>query len=120
MRTPVFSLSAVLLLLCVLGLAACGDDASEQRVRQLRVEDMRYVQRPDGDRVVRGTLANSAAQTVRNVQIEVSLLDRDNRRIETALISVNEVPAKGHTPFRQVLTAEGAVQGVRIRRIRAL
>lgn len=107
-----------LLLLLVAVIGGCGNDGHEQRVRQLQVEEFRYVQRPDGARVLRGTLVNPLPEVVRNVQIEVSLLDADNRRVTTALIAVNEVPAEGSAPFRKIINVEPEVQSARIRRIR--
>lgn len=120
MRSFLSASFLILMLLGTLSLSACDGDAREQSVHQLRVDDFRYVQRADGARILRGSLANPTKETLRNVQIEVSLLDADNRRVETARIAVAEVPAEKHTPFRQVIDAEDAVQGVRIRRIRAL
>lgn len=110
----------LLLVLSTIVFSGCGNGAEQERVRQLQVEDFRYVRRPDGARVLRGTLVNPLTMPVQNVQIEVSLLDADNRRVERVLIAVSEVPSEGRTPFRKILNVEAGVQGARIRQIRAM
>ena len=108
------------LVLALMSVAAVGCGDSSTLARQLEVEDFRYLKTADGTRVLRGVLFNPTDEVISNVQIEVSLLDADNQRIDKAFISVSDVGPDGRTPFRHVVNAAAAVQGARIRQVRVL
>jgi hypothetical protein len=109
-------MSIVLLLL----VTACGGDAEEAAqdpVASVEVEDFRYVLVPGGARFVSGKLRNLTAETIRNAQIQIALYDADNRLVTTMRVLVRDVGPEQQKVFRQVVDAADNIRGARVRSV---
>ena len=88
--------------------------AAEERVH---VEAFKYALMPGGARVLTGRLYNPTPTPVRNAQIQVSLLDANNRRISSMTIHVRDVQPGTYKAFREAVDSELDVQRARVRSI---
>jgi len=102
-------------------LTGCGGSASSESAstdgQPVQVADFRLVETQGGERQVMGTLKNTTSKAIGGAQIEVSLFDADNVRIETMSVTVRDIPASGEVPFKKPLTTEAAVHGARVRSV---
>ena len=105
------------LLLSGCGGSASSDAPASQDGQPVQVVDFRLVETEGGQRQVMGTLKNTTSKAIGGAQIEVSLFDADNVRIETMSVTVRDIPASGEMPFKKPLTTEAAVQGARVRSV---
>lgn len=117
MKRSVYLWVAALLLLG----ACAGDpernDAATADSASVWVEDLEYALLPTGARVLSGMLVNETGEEIRNAQIEVSLFDADNRRVETMQIPVQGVGPGQRKAFREHLDTDFDVRSVRVRSI---
>ena len=90
-----------------------GEDAAVQ----LRVEDLEYQLLPGGGRVVSGTVHNDGKMQVNAAQIQISLFDDKNRRVDGMYAVVRDVPAGGSVTFREPVQSELDINGARVRSI---
>lgn len=121
-------LLSLLVLASGLLISGCGGSASSETEtppsdstatngQPVQVVDFRLVETQGGERQVMGTLKNTTSKAINGAQIEVSLFDADNVRIETMSVTVRDIPAAGEVPFKKPLTTEVAVQGARVRSV---
>lgn len=98
-------------------LVRCGssDEADVQRVmNQLEVEEIRYLEMPDGKRFLEGQVYNPTEQAVRDVQVQVGLYDAKNRRLDQMNILVERLPARQRVSFREPVQSEADARGARV------
>ncbi|MDA0379214.1 MAG: FxLYD domain-containing protein [Bacteroidetes bacterium] len=103
-------------MLCILLLAGCSDDGILTQ-RQIRVSDVTLEQRPGGARILRGWVENRSNKELSIVQIQFSLYDGDNRRVDSMGIVVRSIPAGGQVSFREAIQSDHDVRGVRPRAV---
>lgn len=96
---------------------AASTDSTATDGQPVQVVDFRLVETKNGQRQVMGTLKNTTSKAIGGAQIEVSLFDADNVRIETMSVTVRDIPASGEMPFKKPLTTEATVQGARVRSV---
>lgn len=114
--------SLVLALMVSLAMGAChntpsSDGAASNEGQSVHVSDFRLVKTSGGQRQVMGTLHNDTGQSIGTVQVEVSLFDANNVRIETMSVTVSDIPANGDRPFKKPLPTDATVQGARVRSV---
>lgn len=105
--------------LCIVTLLLVGSGCQNggSGSTELSVEDFRYVQLPSGERQVIGTVHNPTEKRIATAQVQVSLFNKDNERIDQMQITVEDIPASGSQKFKETVNAPGAVQGARVRSI---
>lgn len=108
------TLSILVFVFFALALGACG---GEEDARDVHVRDFRLVEAPSGDRQVMGTLHNAGSKDIENAQVQVTLFDGDNVRIETMNVPVSDIPASGEVEFKQALDTEADVEGARVQSV---
>ena len=81
----------------------------------VQVEDFQYALLAGDARVLTGQVYNPTDEALKNVQVQVSLFDGNNRRISQMSIEVKDVPAGGRRPFRQPIDSDLDVQGAKVR-----
>jgi ABC-type glycerol-3-phosphate transport system substrate-binding protein len=96
---------------------AASADSTAADGQPVQVVNFRLVETENGQRQVMGTLKNTTSKAIGGAQIEVSLFDADNVRIETMSVTVRDIPASGEVPFKKPLTTEATVQGARVRSV---
>lgn len=98
--------------------AASADTSDTQTDEQpVRIEDFRLVEGPNGERQVMGTLQNTTAEAIENAQVQISLYDANNVRIDSMSVNVSDIPAEGETEFRQSLDTDAEVAGARVQSV---
>jgi hypothetical protein len=93
---------------------ACGlGDGSPQ----LRVEDIELTLHPSGARILTGTVVNESDHLVRGAQVQITLFDGKNRRVDGMFAVVRDIPAGGSVEFREPVQSDYDVQGARVRSV---
>ena len=113
---------AITWVILLFALPACqsADEAFDQELSSVQVEDVKYSLLPGGARIVTGTLYNPTEAPVRNAQIQISLFDSNNRRIDDMSITVQDVLPGERKSFRQPVDSDADVQGARVRSVLVL
>ena len=83
----------------------------------LRVADLDYKLLPGGARIVSGTVHNDGADLVRAAQVQISLFDDKNRRVDGMHTVIRDVPPGGSVSFREPVQSEHPVSGARVKSI---
>ena len=123
-----------LLLVALLLLTACGDGeaqtttatpadsaatlaeaVSTSDTSQVQVEDFKYTVMQSDARILTGQVHNPTGKTLKNVQIQVSLFDANNRRVSEMSIAVKDVEPNSRRSFRQAIDSDADVQGAKVR-----
>lgn len=93
-----------------------GSDAAAD-TSQVQVEDFQYTSLPGDARILTGQVYNPTDKVLKNVQIQVSLFDANNRWISRMSISVKDVPPGERRTFRQPVDSDLDVQGAKVRNL---
>ncbi len=112
-----FRSALVVILVLLLAGSGCRNGGSSA---DLSIEDFRYVQLSGGKRQVMGTIRNPTSQRISSAQVQVSLFDNDNVRIDQMQITVKDIPAAGTKDFKATVDVEADIQGARVRGILVL
>ena len=102
------------------GTPAAVPDSTAPRADSARmgVSNFKYSQLPDGTRIFTGALQNNTGEAIDAAQVQISLLDADNRRLSTVNIEVYDIPANGTKEFRQPLDSDDQnIKGARVRSV---
>ncbi len=102
---------AVLLIALAVG---CASDHSDTA---LRVEDLDFKMLPGGARFVSGTVHNDGDAPVNAAQVQISLFDEKNRRVDGMHAVIRDVPAGGSVSFREPVQSDLAINGARVKSI---
>ena len=94
---------------------AASSEASAADTGLVQVEDFQYARLAGDARVLTGEVYNPTDRLIKNVQVQVSLFDANNRRVSEMSIGVKDVPANGRRPFRQAIDSDLDVQGAKVR-----
>ena len=81
----------------------------------VQVEGFQYTRLAGDARVLTGQVYNPTDEALKNVQVQVSLFDGNNRRISQMSIEVKDVPAGERRSFRQPIDSDLDVQGAKVR-----
>lgn len=109
-------LSWVLFCLCLIPLAGCSDGGTFSQ-EGIRVTGVTLEERPGGARILRGTVENRSDKDLSIVQIQFSLYDADNRRVDAMGVVVRSVPAGGQASFREAVQSDFDIRGVKPRAV---
>ncbi len=120
---------SILALAGALAFGACGGpsssgdaasaevSAAQDEERPVQIEGFRLVETANGDRQVMGTLQNRTAEAIENAQVQISLYDANNVRIDSMSVTVRDIPAEGEAEFKQSLDTDKPVAGARVRSV---
>ena len=114
---PLKNIAVYLGLLLFLMPACHTGEASGDERASVQVEDIKYSLLPGGARIVTGTLYNPTDAPVRNAQIQVSLFDENNRRVDDMSITVQDVPPGGRKSFRQPVDSDLDIRGAKVKSV---
>lgn len=112
----------LLLLLPLLCLAACSDNADEAAnlAEHITVNDFQYSLLPGGARIVTGEVHNASTQALSNIQVSITLFDANNRRISSMNVTVRDVPPGESKRFREPVQDSENVRGAKVRSVLVL
>ena len=104
------------LVLAILGviLVSCG---APNRGPELRVENVELTLHESGARILTGTVLNDSKQDVRGAQVQITLFDAKNRRVDGMFAVVRDIPAHGSVDFREPVQSDYDVRGARVRSV---
>ena len=104
------------------GLAACNgsDSSSPSAAAQLKVEDPALTRLEDGTRLFTAKIYNPTDQSLNRAQVQVTLLDANNRRVGTMAVEVSNIAAQDTTAFRQPVDSREDVSGARVKSVMVL
>lgn len=111
-RLPSFV--SLLVALLALTIAACGTSGGGPA---LRVENLELTLHLSGARIVTGTVVNESNRAVRGAQIQITLFDDKNRRVDGMFVVARDIPANGSVDFREPVRSDYEVQGARVRSV---
>lgn len=95
--------------------AAASSDTTE-----VTVTDFQYTELEDGTRVFTGELYNPTTEHIEHAQIQISLLDAENRRIGEARVELADIAPGTRKPFRQPLDSDKDIRQARVRSVLVL
>lgn len=93
-----------------------GDQAAADTAK-VTVEDFEYSELEDGTRVFTGELYNPTSEDIGHAQIEVVLLDENNRQIDKVNLEVRDILAGERKSFEEPLDSDVDVQQARVRTV---
>ena len=105
---------ALVLVAVAMLMISCG---TRQRGADLRVEGLELTLHESGARILTGTVVNDADLTVRGAQVQITLFDGKNRRVDGMFAVVRDIPAQGSVDFREPVQSDYDVRGARVRSI---
>ncbi|MDX1739952.1 MAG: FxLYD domain-containing protein, partial [Rhodothermales bacterium] len=88
-----------------------------KRAPQLHVEKIDLKQQESGARILTGTVLNDSKQAVRGAQVQITLFDAKNRRVDGMFAVVRDIPAHGSVDFREPVQSDYDVRGARVRSV---
>ena len=109
-----FAFAGVLIALSIALVSGCG--TSDPKTA-LRVEDLDFKLLPGGARFVSGTVHNDGNLPVNAAQVQISLFDDKNRRVDAMHAVIRDVPAGGSVKFREAVQSELPINGARVKSI---
>ncbi len=95
-------------------LVSCG---ARDRGAELSVENLELKLHESGARIVTGTVVNNSGVAVRGAQVQITLFDDKNRRVDGMFAVVRDIPAHGSVEFREAVQSDHDVQGARVRSV---
>lgn len=115
-------LTSLAALVLAASLSACGAERQEHAgsvadTLQVTIEEFEYREMPDGDRILSGTLYNPTRDDVAHAQIQVTLYDDGNQRVDSMIIPIRNLPAGDRKSFEQFVDSRHDVRGARPRSV---
>jgi len=105
---------ALIVLLITGWFAGCGTDRGFER-DNVRVTDVELTELRSGARILTGKIENGSPTDISGLQIQVSLFDGDNRRVDRMSITIQNLEAGEVRSFREPIDSDFDVRGVRVR-----
>jgi hypothetical protein len=93
---------------------SCG---TRDRSPDLRVENLELTLHESGARIVTGTVFNDSDDVVRGAQVQITLFDEKNRRVDGMFAVVRDLPAGGSVDLREAVQSDYDVRGARVRAV---
>jgi len=91
-------------------------DSIDAQPSVVDVQNVEYRQLPGGARILTGDVVNQTDAAVTIVQIEFSLFDADNRKVDTLMMVVRDIEPRGVQSFREPIVSDADVRAARARR----
>lgn len=104
----------VVALLLAMPTAGCGNDDGFER-DDVRVFDVELTLLQSGARILTGKIENGSDANISGLQIQISLFDGDNRRVDRMSVTVQDLEAGEVHDFREPINSDFDVRGVRVR-----
>jgi hypothetical protein len=90
-------------------------DQKELDMSLVTVEDLTYQLLPSGARIVSGMVNNPTDSDVGSIQVQVSLFDKDNVRVDGLSILVRDIGANSKVSFREPVDSDFDVTAARVK-----
>ncbi len=100
---------------CLVSSACTNSNPDDIVLESVQVEDLTYQLLPSGARIVSGILYNPTDEELGSIQIQVSLFDADNVRVDGLNILVKDVTAGSRVPFREPVDSDFEITAARVK-----
>jgi len=111
-------LVSVLASLIMLALFGCQQETgTTDELQRVRVNNVAYTELAGGARILTGELANLSDVAIRIAQIDISLFDADNRRVESMMIEVRNIEPGASVVFREAVRSDFDIRGAKARAV---
>ena len=106
-----------IVLLVLSGLiVGCGSSTTDSQKR-VKVQNVSYMLHPGGARILTGEVKNLSSEDISIAQVEISLFDADNRKVESLNVVVRDILAGGIVSFREAVNSDFDIRGARARAV---
>ena len=106
------------LFLISVSLAGCSKgSATTDETNRVRVKNVAYKEWRGGARILTGELENLTDILIPVAQIDISLFDANNRRVESLMILVRDIGPRASVSFREPVRSEFDIRGARVRAV---
>ncbi|NQV71900.1 hypothetical protein HQ496_02170 [bacterium] len=85
--------------------------------QRVRVSNVTYQLVEGGARILRGELKNLSDQRIPVAQIDVSLFDANNRKVESMMVLVRDIEPGQSVSFREPVRSKFDIRGARARAV---
>jgi hypothetical protein len=110
--------SALLVLfLMILPLGCSSEDGTTDKLQRVRVKNVTYREMAGGARILTGELENLSEVRIPVAQIDISLFDANNRRVESMLIEVRDIEPGASVEFREPVRSNLDIRGAKARAV---
>jgi len=97
-------------------LIGCGEATTDAQKR-VRVQNITYKLHPGGARIITGEVKNLSDQYISIAQVDISLFDSDNRKVESMNVVVRDIAIDSLVSFREPVHSDFDVRGARARAV---
>lgn len=94
----------------------CAEETTDSQNR-VRVQNVSYKHYPSGARILTGDVVNLSLEEISIAQIQISLFDADNRRVDELNVIVRNLAPDTVTSFREPIRSEFDIRGARPKRV---
>jgi hypothetical protein len=102
----------------VLTAMGCQDQTGTTDAHQrVRVSNVTYQLVEGGARILKGELENLSDQRIPVAQIDVSLFDANNRKVESMMVLVRDIEPGESVSFREPVRSKLDIRGARARAV---
>ena len=117
-RRLLMSCSWAVFWIMVLTSMGCQDKTSTTDANQrVRVSNVTYQLVEGGARILKGELENLSDQRIPVAQIDVSLFDASNRKVESMMVLVRDIEPGQSVSFREPVRSKLDIRGARARAV---
>jgi len=103
--------------LCVVSWACEGPFGTTDVSQRVRVTHVTYQELAGGARILKGDLENLSAERIAVAQIDVSLYDASNRKVESLMIVVRDIEPSSTVSFREPVRSVLDIRGAKARAV---
>lgn len=84
---------------------------------RVRVSNVTYQELAGGARILRGDLENLSNERIPVAQIDISLYDESNRRVESLMVMVRDIEPGSKVSFREPVRSSLDIRGAKARAV---
>ena len=111
-KASVFTFALILLL------SGCTREPSTtDELKRVRVKNVAYKEWSGGARILTGELENLTDVLIRVAQVDISLFDANNRRVESMKFEVRDIAPGSSVSFREPVISNLDIRGAKARAV---
>ena len=103
--------------LCLISLGCGSPSGTTDSKERVRVSNVTYQELSGGARILKGELENLSTERISVAQIDVSLYDASNRRVESMKVLVRDIEVGAKVSFREPVRSSFDIRGAKARAV---
>ena len=108
---------SLFLSLCLVGLACGSPSGTTDSKERVRVSNVTYQELSGGARILKGELENLSTERIPVAQIDISLYDPSNRKVESMMVLVRDIEPGAKVSFREPVRSSFDIRGAKARAV---